>query len=128
MAWNVYRCGKAVVIRCGCECNMDCISVFSDMIDAILKRGHCSIVLDMSDVKYIDSSFLGQLAVSLKRVRYAEGGLEIACLRPHILDVFRTICYDRLFRNFQSVEKAAESFGFHTESSDSDQVPVDTPK
>jgi len=110
MAWGATKCRSAIVIQCGEECDIDCAPMFQGMISQILERGHANIVLDLTDVEYIDSKFLGVLAGSLKLVRAAGGNIQTSCAKFHIRELFETIRYDTLFCIYPTVEEAAISF------------------
>ena len=105
------------MIHCGEECNMDCTGLFEGMISQILERDQARIVLDLSEVNYMDSKFLGSLAGMLKKTREAGGDLQIAAAQDHICTLFRTIRYDSLFCLYPTIEDAALSFEPKSDSS-----------
>jgi len=122
MAWGVSKCRSAIVIQCGEECNMDCTPTFENMMSQILERGHPRVVLDLSEVDYMDSKFLGALSGALKSTRAAGGDLQIANPRNHIWTLFETIRYDTLFARYETIEDAAMSFDSRPEQLDSEPV------
>ena len=76
----------------------------------LLDRGHLKIVLDLSQVSFIDSAGLGELVACKKRT--AERGGDIKLLRPagqvHRLLVMTLLT--RLFEVYQDEGTAVESF------------------
>jgi anti-anti-sigma factor len=65
---------------------------------ASLNRGRCSIVLDFSDVRLIDSAGLGVLLSAERRVRAAGAELVVANASPHVRRVFELTGVGRSLR------------------------------
>jgi anti-sigma B factor antagonist len=57
-------------------------------LDPLLARSACAIVVDLSGVPFIDSTGLGVLVTTLKRVREADGSLDVVVTAPRVLKVF----------------------------------------
>jgi anti-sigma B factor antagonist len=56
-----------------------------------------AVVVDMTDVDFIDSSGLGVLVSALKRVRERDGQMRIVTTKEPILKIFRVTGLDRVF-------------------------------
>ena len=67
------------------------------------------VVLDLSELDFIDSTGLGVLVGALRRVRGGGGDIRLASARSGIERVFVVTGLDRVFRLFPSVEEAAEA-------------------
>lgn len=68
-------------------------------------QGHKSIVVDLSEVTFIDSSGLGALISSLKMV--GQGGtLAVSGARSSVLTTFKLTRMDRVFRMYNTSEEA----------------------
>jgi anti-sigma B factor antagonist len=65
-----------------------------------------SVVLDMRDLDFIDSTGLGVLVGALRRVRSAGGEIRLADLPPGIHRVFSVTGLDQVFPIFASVDAA----------------------
>ena len=76
----------------------------ADLINYITK-GNRVLVLDMSQVTFIDSSGLGALISSLKAVG-AEGHLVIAGARGTVATMFKLTRMDKILRLFGTTEEA----------------------
>jgi anti-sigma B factor antagonist len=70
------------------------------ILDDIIDR--CStdavVVLDMSDLRFLDSTGLGLLVGSLKRLRAIDGELELRAPQERVRKIFEIAGLDRLFR------------------------------
>ena len=53
--------------------------------------------MDLSDVEFMDSTGLGVLIGSLKRLREADGSMVLAGIRPSVARVFEITGLDRIF-------------------------------
>lgn len=87
--------------------------VSSPMVRAQLgqltSRPPAFVVLDVSDLEFIDSTGLGVFVGALRRVRDHHGDLRIANARPSIERVFSVTGLDRVFRLFPSVAEAIDA-------------------
>ncbi|MGI8648576.1 MAG: anti-sigma B factor antagonist [Acidimicrobiales bacterium] len=76
-----------------------------DLVDA----GNCHLVVDMRDVDFLDSTGLGVLVGTLKRVKAANGRLALVCTQERIVKIFRITGLERVFTIASSVEDAIGS-------------------
>lgn len=53
-------------------------------------------VVDLAEVTFIDSAALGAIIGAMRKVNDANGQIAIACDRPSLLKVFRTVQLDRI--------------------------------
>src|ERR1700687_5867154 len=56
----------------------------SDLID----KGHYTLIINLENVRYIDSTGLGVLIGGLKRVREHSGTVHLVCTNPQIKKIF----------------------------------------
>jgi len=80
----------------------------ADMVDYV-KAGHHNLILDLSDVSFIDSSGLGALIATLKVIG-KDGEIVIAAAPPTVVVMFELTRMDRVFRLIKSVDEAVSSF------------------
>lgn len=78
-----------------------------DLMDYVSK-GNRSIVLDLSEVTFIDSSGLGALIASLK-VLGSDGELVLCGTRESVNSMFKLTRMNKVFRMFDSADKAVEA-------------------
>ena len=69
-----------------------------------------SLVLDLSQVQYIDSGGLGALVAVLTSARASGGDLRLTGVNERVSRVLKTTRLDRVFRIHSSVEVAVNAF------------------
>lgn len=69
--------------------------------------GHPQVVIDLSDVPFMDSAGLGALIGGIRRARENGGEVAVACRRPTLTRLLHTTGFDRIVPVTQSVEDAA---------------------
>lgn len=82
-------------------------SSFRERLGECIAQGHHRIVLDLSEVDFLDSTGLGAIVSSFKRLD-GRGTMVICCAREMVLDVFRLTRMDRVFAIVPTVERALE--------------------
>lgn len=75
-----------------------------------VEKGNMKMVLNMDDVKYMDSSGVGELVSSFTTVKNAGGALKLANLHPRVHDLLQLTALITVFEIFDSVEDALNSF------------------
>lgn len=79
-------------------------------INALIDEGSVRIVVNFDDVDYISSSGLRVMLASLKRLKEVQGDLKLACLKPHLKDVFDIAGFTPLFEIYSREDEAISSF------------------
>ncbi len=83
-------------------------------VDRVLRgavlKGKRDVVLDMTDVSYINSSGSRTLADVLNKVRARGGDLKLAVLNQKVMHVFQIIGFDKVFSFYDTVEMAVAGF------------------
>ncbi|HEY5623052.1 MAG TPA: STAS domain-containing protein [Gammaproteobacteria bacterium] len=100
------RCGNAVIVR-PLEARLDAAAAphFKASVVTMIQAGEQTILLDLSEVDFIDSSGLGALVSLLKRMSPA-GTLAVCGLRSAALNMFRLTRMDKVFPIFSSRAEA----------------------
>ncbi|MCC7076509.1 MAG: STAS domain-containing protein [Acidimicrobiia bacterium] len=80
--------GEYTVVSVGGEIDVYTAPVLRERLTEVLDRGVAKIVVDLSQVQFLDSTGLGVLVVAMRRVEAADGSMVVVCDRPHILKVF----------------------------------------
>ncbi len=78
---------------------------FTEKMAEFIESGNMFILLNLSEVEFIDSSGLGAIVSSLKRMR-GRGDLFICGLKETIITMFHLTRMDRVFRIFESEQEA----------------------
>jgi len=74
------------------------------------------VILDLSQLKFVDSSGLGAMLSSLRQLNGAGGDLKLCGMNKSIRSLFELVRMHRVFEIFNTREEAARSF--ETESQD----------
>lgn len=79
---------------------------FSKYLQELLEKETNSVLIDMSEIDYVDSTGLGELVGYLQR--FSAQGRRLALLRPHtrILNLLKLTKLDQVFQIFDDEEKA----------------------
>ena len=81
-----------------------------DFLKRLVEGGASRLVIDLSQVSFIDSSALGALLTALKAARAAGGDVKLCGMTPAVQTIFELTRLFRVFDVFPSVEQAASSF------------------
>ena len=70
---------------------------------------HRFILVDLSDVPFMDSAGLGALIGGIRRARENDGDVSVACNRPALTLLLHTTGFDRIVPVCETVEEAIEA-------------------
>ena len=65
------------------------------------------LLIDLSEVPFMDSAGLGALIGGIRRAREAEGEVTVACSRPTLTRLLHTTGFDRIVPVTETIEEAA---------------------
>jgi anti-sigma B factor antagonist len=97
--------GTAVVAVSG-EIDVYTSPILQERLVEVLRDGSSSIVLDLSDVTFLDSTGLGVLITGLKRCRSAGGDLVLVTAQANVLKVLEITGLNDVFKVHDTVEDA----------------------
>lgn len=80
--------------------------------------GERHLLIDLSDVPFMDSAGLGALIGGIRRAREADGAVAVACSRPALTRLLHTTGFDRIVPVTESVEDAEAALGEATADED----------
>jgi anti-sigma B factor antagonist len=86
------------------------VAAVDQALQGAVSEGKHNLVLDMSDVNYINSNGSRTLATVLTRLRELGGDLKLAALSKKVLRVFQIIGFDKIFSLYDTVELALAGF------------------
>lgn len=75
-----------------------------------IEEGWRKIIVDLSDCEFIDSTFLGALVVSLKKVTGLGGDLRLVGFQPAVHSMFELTRMYRVFESYGNKDEAIKSF------------------
>ena len=84
--------------------------VLTDVIGELAKKGQRKILLNLTAVKYIDSSGLGELVRNLTSLRRQGGELKLLSPTPTVLEALRITHLDRILDIKEDEQFAVQSF------------------
>ncbi len=83
---------------------------FKEYMMATINSNNVKLVVDLSETDYIDSTFLGALVASLKKVTAKKGELKLVCNQKMISMLFIIAGMDKIFKIFEDLDSAIKSF------------------
>lgn len=83
---------------------------FKQILINEIQRGFKQIIVDLAVCEFIDSTFLGALVVSLKKLTAMGGDLRLVGFQPAVHSMFELTRMYRVFESFKSKEEAVQSF------------------
>lgn len=84
--------------------------VLRDTIHKQLEAGATRIVLNLANVRFMDSAGIGEIVACLKRVREAGGDLKLASLNQRITDLFTLTKLISIFEVYPNQQAAVSAF------------------
>jgi len=79
-------------------------------LQTAVSEDHYKLVLDLADVRYINSAGLRTLADILTQTQRNGGDLKLVNLNPKVQRVMQIIGFDKFFTAYSTVEAAVEAF------------------
>jgi len=75
-----------------------------------IEKGYRKIVVDLSTCEFLDSTFLGALVVTLKRVTAMGGDVRLVGFHPAVHSMMELTRMHRVFESFPTKAEAIRSF------------------
>jgi anti-sigma B factor antagonist len=97
--------GRTVVAVAG-EVDVYTAPTLDDRLTSLVDAGDVRVVVDLTDVEFLDSTGLGVLVKALKRTREKEGSLDLVVASDRILKVFRITGLDTVIPIHATVDSA----------------------
>jgi anti-sigma B factor antagonist len=80
------------------------VTSFREALSAV--ADHARVVIDLSDVPFMDSAGLGALIGGIRRAREHGGEVAVACSRPTLTKLLHTTGFDRIVPVTETVDDA----------------------
>ena len=77
-------------------------------IETLMKKGYMHVVLDLTDVPYMNANGLGALVNHWNHIRFKRGDMKIVGLNSRLMYLFRSMGVDMLFDLYRNVAEMAE--------------------
>lgn len=111
LQYGMNQSGTAIVLSFIGRMDAPAINPLREKILSQLEENPPNVVLDLSQLSWIDSSGVGVLISVYKRARQAGGDAKVANLQQQPKEIFRLLRLESAFTVFDSVESAVASFG-----------------
>ncbi|MGE5496987.1 MAG: STAS domain-containing protein [Syntrophothermus sp.] len=83
---------------------------FKQILMSDISGGFKNLVVDLTNCEFIDSTFLGALVVSLKKVTATGGDLKLVGFQPAVRAMFELTRMFRVFETYMTLDEAVESY------------------
>jgi anti-sigma B factor antagonist len=77
-----------------------------ELLIDLVSRGSYQLVVNLDKVGFLDSTGLGVLVGSLRRVRAHDGSLDLVCTQQRILKILRITGLTEVFGIYETVDQA----------------------
>ena len=83
---------------------------FKNILKKDIDSGQKKLVIDLSYCEFIDSTFLGTIVISLKKVTAVGGDIKLVGFKPAVRSMFELTRISKVFETFESTDEALSSF------------------
>lgn len=97
MTYRVNQEGDVCVLHIAGELDANSVPEIRGTVDALAAAGHARMIVDLSELRLIDSSGVGAIVSLYKRVRARGGTVFARGLRDQPLAIFRLLKLERIF-------------------------------
>jgi len=98
--------GDKTVVEVSGEIDVYTASIMRERLVGLLEVGRTDLVVDLTDVAFMDSTGLGVLVGVLKKVRGHGGRLQLVISSEQLLKVFRITALTQVFTIRQTLDEA----------------------
>ncbi len=81
-----------------------------NLINEKVEMGYYKIIVDLTTVEFVDSTFLGVIVGSLKKVAKLNGDLKLVGFKPAVRSMFELTRLFRVFETHSDLKEAIRSF------------------
>jgi anti-sigma B factor antagonist len=99
--------GESVVIAIAGDADLTSVDEVQSHLDRAFEQGHTLLVVDLSEVGFVDSSFLHTLMRALRRARLSGGDIAVVCADPQICRMLEVFGLTTTVRIYEEVGEAA---------------------
>ncbi len=102
--------GAAVIELKGNVMGGDDTKDFNDLLHKLVEENKLNVIVDLSDVKFMNSSGLGMLIGGLTTMKKSNGSLKLARVGDKIESLLIITKLITIFESYDTVEEAVNSF------------------
>jgi len=108
---DVTESGKVTVVKPRADVDMAVAETLKRRLVDLIDRGKRQLVLDLADVRYMDSSGLGAMVAGLKHARSAGGDTRLCALQTDVRAVFEMTRLTKIMAIHVTRQEAVASWG-----------------
>jgi anti-anti-sigma factor len=97
---------KVPVIHLRGEIDLHTCGIFRDALRELIEKNHFIILIDLSQVPYLDSAALGVLVDAERRVREHEGRIGLVGATPFVRRAFEITRLVKVFKLYDDMDSA----------------------
>ncbi|KUO51244.1 MAG: hypothetical protein APF76_17320 [Desulfitibacter sp. BRH_c19] len=79
-----------------------------DSLNEIIDKGAKKVIVNLHEVNFLDSSTLGVLIASLKKIKKRDGVICVTKLQPNVEEIFKLTRLDKIFEIFPDNDEAID--------------------
>jgi anti-sigma B factor antagonist len=97
---------RAFVIAVSGEVDLYVAPELKQQLLDVIGRGATSVIVDLTDATFVDSTTLGVLVGAVRRLRGNDGALSVVCSNPSVAKSFELTGLDKVFPIYPTREQA----------------------
>jgi anti-sigma B factor antagonist len=98
--------GERTVVHVTGEIDVYTAPILREELATLIDAHHTDLVVDLSDVSFMDSTGLGVLVGALKKIKTVGGDLRLVIDQEKVLKVFRITALTQVFPIYSTVDEA----------------------
>jgi anti-sigma B factor antagonist len=106
MRLSATRVGDVTVVTAVGDIDIATSEQLRECLDTVVDRNEHHIVLDLTPVLFVDSTFLGVLVRTRNRLQPVDGRISVVCRHPPVVKIFRTTGLDQVFTLHATLDDA----------------------
>ena len=106
----MYTSGPVIVMQLPEQLTHAEVKAFCSELQPLLENDRPRIVLDASQVRYVDSAGVEMLLHCMEEAMKRDGDVKLAAVSPEAAVILELMRVDRLFEVFDSTDEAVQSF------------------
>jgi len=83
---------------------------FKKILFQDIETGWRKMIIDLTECEFIDSTFLGTIVITLKKITGLGGDLRLVGIQPEVKTMLQMTRMNRIFDIYETKEDALESF------------------
>jgi anti-sigma B factor antagonist len=104
------RKSKSIVLKLNGKLNATAVNALKGKVDSLMEQNKKLLVLDMSQIEFVDSSGLGCLVACFRKASKLGGDIKLAKVQDSVKSLFELTRLHRLFEIHDDVMSAQNSF------------------